>query len=149
MGAVADACMAGGAKVTGVIPTFLSRKEIAHHGLTELIVVESMHQRKLKMSELSDGFIVLPGGYGTLEELFEIVTWAQLGLHQKPIGIVNANNYYSLLIAQLHKMVEEGLLRQSNLDLLLVAETPEAVLALMRNYKPAESVDFLSSPEQT
>lgn len=149
MGAVANACMAAGAKAIGVIPVFLSREEIAHHGLTELIMVESMHERKLKMSELADGFMVLPGGYGTLEELFEIVTWAQLGLHNKPIGLVNANGYYTAMVQQLEHMVQEGLLRQSNLDLLQIADTPEAVLQLMKDYQPVAGNDVLSSPEQT
>lgn len=149
MGAVADSAMANGSKAIGVLPRFLSREEIAHPTLTELIMVESMHERKLKMSELADGFMVLPGGYGTLEELFEIVTWAQLGLHEKPIGIVNAENYYGLLIQQLDKMVDEGLLRQANRDILLVASTPDEVLGLMKEFKPIPGNDVMSNVEQT
>lgn len=149
MGAVADAVMAKGGKVTGVIPHFLSREEIAHHGLTELIRVESMHERKTKMAELADAFITLPGGYGTLEELFEIITWAQLGLHNKPIGILNLNGYYDCLIAQLDHMVKAGLLRQINRDMLLVADNPIALLKLIKNYQAPPARPLLERDEQT
>lgn len=149
MGAVANAVLAKGGTVTGVIPHFLSREEIAHHGLTELIKVESMHERKTKMAELSDGFITLPGGYGTLEELCEIITWAQLGLHSKPIGILNLNGYYDHFIAQLDHMVKAGLLRQRNRDMLLVADTPQALLDAMAKYKAPASVPLIETDEQT
>lgn len=149
MGAVANAVLDGGLPVIGVIPHFLSREEIAHHGLTELILVESMHERKLKMSELADGFIALPGGFGTLEELFEIVTWAQLGLHDKPIGIVNVAGYYDFLINQLDHMVTQGLLKAKYRDMLLFADTPEAVLELMRAYEPPQRFPLIDSQDRT
>ena len=101
MGELAKIVLDNGGKVIGVIPEFLKRKEVVHLGLTQLITTENMHQRKLEMSELSDGFIALPGGFGTLEELFEIITWAQLGLHQKPVGLLNINGFYDPLLALL------------------------------------------------
>ncbi len=115
MGAIADSCLANGGRVIGIIPNFLAGKEIAHNGLSELIKVESMHQRKLKMSQLADGFIALPGGYGTLEELCEILTWVQLALVSKPIGVLNINSYYDPLMAQLQVMVNNKLLKETNL----------------------------------
>lgn len=149
MGAVADAVMAKGGQAIGVIPHFLSREEIAHHSLTELIKVDSMHQRKTQMAELADGFITLPGGYGTLEELCEIVTWAQLGLHKKPIGLLNLNCFYDHFIAQLDHMVQAGLLRQKNRDMLLVADTPETLLQAMQQYQAPDSVPLIETDEQT
>lgn len=149
MGAVANTVLDGGVAVIGVIPHFLSREEIAHHGLTELIKVDSMHQRKLKMSELADGFITLPGGYGTLEELFEIITWAQLGLHDKPIGVVNAAGYYDFLINQLDHMVTQGLLKQKYRDMLLFADTPDELLQKMRAYEPPQRFPLIDSKDRT
>src|SRR5918993_5316430 len=111
MGAVADAALSAGGKVTGVIPRFLRSKEIAHKNLTELIIVGSMHERKTKMHELCDGIIALPGGFGTLEELFEILTWAQLGLHKKPIGLLDVNGFYDNLNLLLQTMVHQGFLK--------------------------------------
>lgn len=136
MGQVADACIAKGGEVIGVIPHFLNTREVGHKGLTELIAVESMHERKLKMSELADAFIALPGGFGTLEELAEILTWAQLGLVEKPIGILNVNGYYDHLIALLDNMVSQGLLKQENRDMLLVDTTIDALIDQFVNYKP-------------
>src|SRR5918993_1835297 len=108
MGAVADAALSAGGKVTGVIPRFLRSKEIAHTDLTELIMVESMHERKTKMHELCDGIIALPGGFGTLEELFEILTWAQLGLHKKPIGLLDVQGYFDPLLSFLDHAMDQG-----------------------------------------
>jgi uncharacterized protein (TIGR00730 family) len=136
MGAVADAALQSGGKVTGVIPHFLSGKEIAHAGLSELIFVESMHERKQKMSQLADGFIALPGGYGTLEELLEIITWAQLGLHHKPVVVVNINGYYNHLIQLLDHMAAEGLLKERHRRMMLFVDTVEDVLNAMLHYSP-------------
>lgn len=135
MGAVADAVLENGGKVIGVIPHFLSGKEVAHNDLTELILVDSMHQRKQKMADLSEGFIALPGGMGTMEELCEILTWAQLGLHQKPIGILNATNFYSHLSSLFDHMLQEGFLRQKHRDLLLQSDNPNELLQKMSNYQ--------------
>jgi uncharacterized protein (TIGR00730 family) len=134
MTAVADGALSGGGKVIGVLPDFLRAKEVAHLGLTELIVVESMHERKMKMNELCDGVIALPGGFGTLEELFEMLTWAQLGLHKKPIGILNTNGFYDALITLLNNMVDNGFLKSINKEMLLVSSDIENLLYQMKNY---------------
>ncbi|MFH6967855.1 TIGR00730 family Rossman fold protein [Flavobacterium sp. FlaQc-28] len=134
MGAVADGALNAGGKVIGVLPNFLRSKEIAHLGLTELILVESMHERKTKMNDLCDGVIALPGGFGTLEELFEMLTWAQLGLHKKPIAILNVNGFYDSLIALLQTMTEKGLLKEVNQKMLLVSNTIDDLLYQMKNY---------------
>ncbi|WP_433812892.1 TIGR00730 family Rossman fold protein [Flavobacterium johnsoniae] len=136
MGAVADGALNAGGKVIGVLPNFLRSKEIAHLGLTELILVESMHQRKTKMNDLCDGVIALPGGFGTLEELFEMLTWAQLGLHKKPIAILNIDGFYDALIELLKVMVEKGLLKDVNASMVLVSDNIEDLLNKMRNYIP-------------
>jgi uncharacterized protein (TIGR00730 family) len=134
MGAVADGVLNESGKVIGVLPHFLRSKEIAHEGLTELILVESMHERKTRMNELCDGVIALPGGFGTLEELFEMLTWAQLGLHQKPIGILNIDGFYDSLITLIHSMVEKGFLKAMNRDMLLVSDNANDLLDKMNNY---------------
>ena len=136
MGAVADGVLDKGGKVIGVLPDFLRSKEIAHTGLTELILVESMHERKTKMNDLCDGVIALPGGFGTLEELFEMVTWAQLGLHKKPIAILNINGFYDSLIEMIQTMVDKGLLKEANQQMLLVSNEIEDLLYKMKNYQP-------------
>jgi len=128
MGVLADSCMANGGHVIGVIPKFLSGKEIAHEGVTELIAVDSMHQRKLKMSELAEGFIALPGGYGTLEEFMEILTWVQLSLVTKPVGILNVDGFYDHLIHQFKTMAEQQLLKRSNLDFFVQADNVKDLL---------------------
>ena len=138
MGAVANGVLECGGEVIGVIPGFLSKKEIRHEGLTELITVDSMHQRKQKMAELSDGFIALPGGFGTLEELCEILTWAQLGLVTGPVGILNVNNYFNHLLAFFNHMVSQELLKEENRDLVLHDYTIEGLLTKMNNYQPKE-----------
>ncbi|WP_431242417.1 TIGR00730 family Rossman fold protein [Flavobacterium sp. P21] len=136
MGAVADGALSENGTVIGVLPNFLRSKEIAHLGLTELIVVESMHERKTKMNDLCDGVIALPGGFGTLEELFEMLTWAQLGLHKKPIAILNTNGFYDSLIELTETMVEKGLLKDVNQKMLLVSDNVPDLLEKMRNYMP-------------
>jgi uncharacterized protein (TIGR00730 family) len=134
MGAVADGALSEGGKVIGVLPNFLRSKEIAHEGLTELILVESMHERKLEMHELSDGVIALPGGFGTLEELFEMLTWAQLGLHKKPIGILNIDGFYDSLNIMIQTMVDKGFLKVMNQQMLLVSDNIDDLLDKMNNY---------------
>ena|SRR6218665_269661 len=134
MGAVANGALSNKGEVIGVLPRFLQTKEIAHHDLTELIIVETMHERKTKMSELCDGVIALPGGFGTMEELFEMLTWAQLGLHRKPIGLLNINGFYDPLIDCIHVMVEKGFLKSINRDMLLVGNSIDELLQKMNDY---------------
>ncbi|XDD46084.1 TIGR00730 family Rossman fold protein [Leptospira sp. WS39.C2] len=144
MGEVANGCLAKQGKVIGVIPTFLKRKEIEHIGLTELIQVESMHERKRIMFERSDAFVVLPGGFGTMEEFFEVVTWAQLGLHNKPIVVLNWNGFYDPLVKMFQTMVESGFLKKENLDLVVVLKESDEVLTHLRNYSPSKTEKWLS-----
>jgi len=127
-----------------VIPEFLKKKELVHLGLHKLITTKNMHQRKLKMHDLSDGFIALPGGFGTLEELFEIITWAQLGLHQKPIGLLNTNGFYNDLIELLEKMTVKGFLKMENLELLIVDDNIESLLNKMKVFKPMQVPKWLN-----
>lgn len=129
MGIVADAVMADGGKVIGVIPDFLMQKEVGHKGLTQLEVVGSMHERKRRMADLANAFVALPGGWGTLDELAEILTWRQLGLVKAPIAILNTNHYFDTLLKQMEVMVTEGFLSAQNLADLLVAETPQTLLS--------------------
>ncbi len=136
MGQVAKGVMDHDGKVTGVIPDFLKTKEVVHNSLDELITTEDMHQRKLIMNERSDAFVAMPGGFGTFEELFEIVTWAQLGLHRKPIGLLNIGGFYDDLISMLNKMCSKGLLKKENLDILLVSDNFEDLLGKMREFEP-------------
>jgi len=136
MGVVADAVLASGGHVVGVIPDFLVKMEVGHKSLSEMHNVESMHERKALMEKLCDGIITLPGGYGSIDELFEILTWAQLGLHKKPIGILNVNGFYDFLLKQLDVMVEEGFLKQESRDLLLVSDNVADLLHKMENFEP-------------
>lgn len=147
MGAVADGVLSKKGNAIGVLPKFLGGKEIAHDQLTEMILVETMHQRKTKMNELCDGVIALPGGFGTLEELFEMVTWAQLGLHKKPIGILNTGGYYDPLILMIQTMVEKGLLKESNRQLLLIDSSIEGLLKQMENYTPPALEQWIKESE--
>ena len=135
MGEAANAALAAGGEVIGVIPAVLSRKELLHEGCTQLHRVDSMHERKALMEQLADGFIALPGGYGTLDELFEIITWAQLGLHRKPIGLLNCDNYYDHLSAFLRHTVDQGFVREAQFDLLLQDTDPERLLDRMAEYQ--------------
>jgi len=137
MGAVAQSALDAGGKVIGVIPDFLKVKEVFHSGLTELIITQNMHERKLKMHELTDGIITLPGGFGTLEELFEMLTWGQLGLHQYPIGLLNTNGFYDSLLQMLERMVSQGFLMQENYEMILVDSSVNRLLEKMENYKPS------------
>jgi uncharacterized protein (TIGR00730 family) len=133
---VADAAIRQGGEVTGIIPAFLNKTGIVHTGLTELIVVETMHERKAKMNELSDGVIALPGGYGTMEEFFEMITWGQLHLHQKPVAILNTNGFYNPLIQQVETMLTEGFLKEPYRELLIVDDTIPTLLEKMNRYQP-------------
>lgn len=144
MGTVADGALEHQGQVIGVLPHFLKSKEIAHHRLTELILVETMHERKMKMNELCDAVITLPGGFGTFEELFEMLTWAQLGLHQKPIGLLNVNGFYDGLLLMIQTMVDKGVLKKINQDMLLVSDTIEGLLYKMKNYEAPEVGKWIS-----
>jgi uncharacterized protein (TIGR00730 family) len=134
MGLLADAILNKGGKAEGVIPQFLMDKEIAHTGLTKLHVVENMHERKQLMGDLCDGFITLPGGLGTMEEFFEVLTWLQLGLHNKPVAILNVNGYYDMLLQQLDVMVEQRFLKPVNRELVLSATDPIELVDTMNNF---------------
>ena len=134
MGIIADTVLAANGKVIGVIPDFLNVKEVGHSGLTEIHVVKSMHERKAKMETLCDGVVVLPGGYGTMDEVFEMLTWSQLGLHRKPIGILNVNGYYDHLVAQMDKMVEEGFLSVNNRKLMIVDTSVDGLMDRMKSF---------------
>ena len=136
MGEVADAAIGEGGTVIGVIPGFMVAHEVAHDGLTELRVVESMHERKATMSDLADGFVALPGGWGTLEELFEVTTWAQLGLHAKPVGILNVGGFYDLLVEFLDSTVDNGLITAAHRQLLLIDDDIERLLDRMAEHAP-------------
>lgn len=145
MGTIAKSVLENKGQVTGIIPNFLKKKEVVHLGLTKLITTENMHERKLKMQEESDGFIALPGGMGTLEELFEIITWLQLGLHQKPIGLLNINGFYNDLIRMLETMVRKGFLSMDNYNLLLVDSNPHFLLTKMEEFKLPQLPKWLNS----
>ncbi|MEY3405615.1 MAG: TIGR00730 family Rossman fold protein [Cyclobacteriaceae bacterium] len=125
MGALADSVLENGGKVTGIIPSFLFEKEIAHRGISELITVNSMHERKMRMASLADAFIALPGGWGTLEELAEILTWKQLHLINKPVAVLNTNEFFSPLIAMMESMVQHGFLGREHFKKLIISSTPE------------------------
>ena len=135
MGTVADAVMGNGSEVIGVIPEFLYKKEVGHEGLTELIIVQSMHERKQKMAELADAFIALPGGMGTLEELAEISTWVQLELIKKPIALLNIDGFYDHLFAQFDYMVDQGFVRPENRKMLLNVKSIEEVINQLEQYE--------------
>jgi len=147
MGAVADGAIENEGEVIGVLPHFLQNKEIAHQGLTELILVETMHERKTKMNDLTDGVITLPGGFGTLEEFFEMLTWAQLGLHKKPIGILNINGFYDELLALVETMVKKGFLKVVNQQMLLSSDNIEDLLNKMENYEAPAASKWISKEE--
>ena len=148
MGVVAKASLDHKGAEIGVIPDFLKKKEVVHLGLTELITTSNMHERKLKMHDLSDGFIALPGGIGTLEELFEIMTWLQLGLHDKPIGLLNVNHFYDDLLQLLETMVRKGFLSLENYELLLVEDRIPKLLEKMKNFKTPHLPKWLN-PERS
>lgn len=141
MGTLANTILAEGGKITGVIPDFLKKMEVCHKGLTELIVVETMHQRKQIMAERSDAFFILPGGFGTLDEFFEILTWKQLRLHQKPIGLLNSKGYYDYLLQHVNKMVEEGFLHPKNRSLLIEDTNLHSLLDKLATYQAEKVAD--------
>lgn len=145
MGAVADGVLKAGGTVIGVIPQFLRTKEVAHENLTELIMVKTMHERKTKMHELCDGIIALPGGFGTMEELFEVLTWAQLGLHQKPIGLLNTKGFYNDLIHLVKNMVDKGFLKAVNQEMLIISDNVEELLNKMKNYNAPNVHKWMTS----
>jgi uncharacterized protein (TIGR00730 family) len=147
MGAVADGALQHGGKVTGVIPYFLQSKEIAHTGLTEFILVESMHERKTKMNELCDAVIALPGGYGTMEEFFEMLTWAQLGLHRKPVGLLNTAGFYDPLITLIQSMTDKGFLKAIHREMLLYSDQIGDLLEKMKNYKAPDTGKWISKED--
>lgn len=144
MGTVASAALQAGGEVIGVIPKMLMKREIAHTELTELIVVNTMHERKAKMEELSDGFITLPGGPGTMEEFFEVYTWAQLGEHQKPIGMLNSNNYYDKLLAFFDHMIAEQFLKPEYQSMIIVEKDPNQLIEKFRNYEPPQLTKWIT-----
>jgi uncharacterized protein (TIGR00730 family) len=134
MGVIADEVLKLGGQVTGVIPQFLMDKEVGHGDITEMIVTRNMHERKQKMADLADGFIILPGGFGTLEEFFEVLTWLQLGLHGKGIGILNVDGFYDFLFAQMDVMVAKRFLKQANRDLVLNESDPEVLVEKLSSF---------------
>ncbi len=136
MGALADAVLVGGGHVTGVMPASLVAKEVAHQGLSDLRVVASMHERKAMMNDLADGFIALPGGWGTLEEFFEVLTWAQLGLHRKPCGLLNVSGFFDGLLAFIDHTIQERFVKRENRAMLLVADSSNVLLRLFESYDP-------------
>ena len=148
MGIIADEVMRRGGEVIGIIPDSLDRKEVGHRGITELRVVESMHERKAQMAELADGFIAMPGGIGTFEEFFEILTWAQLGFHDKPCAVLNIAGYYDGLLALCDNAVSEGFLRPAHRQLILEDSDPETLLEKMRNLKPLRLEKWIDKEEE-
>jgi uncharacterized protein (TIGR00730 family) len=150
MGALADEALAAGGEVVGVIPRFLEDREVGHRGLTELHVTETMHERKMLMADLADGFVVLPGGIGTLEELVEMLSWSQLGLHRKPIGLLDADGFWRPLIDLLDHMTSERFVAHDHRRLLLSAEDPEALLDAMAAWEaPVGDRQWLHSDDET
>jgi len=148
MGVLADAVLAAGGEAIGVIPEALVAREIAHNGLTELRVVRSMHERKTLMADLADAFIALPGGYGTLEEFFEAVTWTQLGIHRKPCGLLNVDGYYDALLALLDRAVSDGFIREANRSLVLDAADVPTLLEKLETFRPAIAEPRIDSAER-
>ena len=149
MGVVADSVLAAGGEAIGVLPRGLARKEFAHSGLTELHLVGSMHERKALMASLSDGFVALPGGLGTLEEVFEVLTWSQLGIHRKPVGLVDVEGYWSGLRTLLRHAVDEGFIRPEYAALLLVDSTPAALLDRFLAWRPSSAAPIWLDPTET
>lgn len=148
MGVLADAVMAGGGEVTGVIPQALVDKEVAHFEVSKLHVVTTMHERKALMAELADGFVALPGGYGTLEELFEVLTWAQLGFHPKPVGMLNIRGYYNHLLEFLDQMVGHGFLKEDHRMALCISDEAPGLLEALRSAVPPGGGKWRTTPDQ-
>ena len=143
MGVIADSVLENGGEAIGVIPEFMDKLEVAHGDLTELHIVDSMHSRKQKMADLSDGFVTLPGGMGTLDETVEILTWAQLGLHKKPVGLLNVAGYFDPLIQYMDHMVESGFLKATNRKLSVVDSTVAGLIHQMESYEAPELAAWL------
>jgi len=148
MGVLADAVLAGGGKVIGVIPESLMAREVGHGGLTELRVVNSMHERKALMSDLSDAFIAMPGGFGTFEEFCEVVTWSQLGIHEKPCGLLTVEGYYDPLLRLFDLAVSEGFLHPDNRALVLDADDPQRLLEKMAHFQPTRAAKWIGREER-
>ena len=149
MGVLANSALAAGAEVIGVIPRAIASKELAHAGLTELRLVATMHERKATMAALADGFVALPGGFGTFEEMLEMLTWSQLGVHAKPVGVLNAGGYYDGLLRWLSHAVSEGFVRRENLGLLLFGDTPGELLDALTTWRPPPGPRPWLTPSQT
>lgn len=147
MGVLADAAMAAGGEVIGVIPHSLFAKEVGHAGLSQLHIVDTMHERKAMMAELADGFIAMPGGWGTFDEFCEILTWAQLGLHHKPCGILNVEGYYDTLLAMFNHSVAEGFLKPAYLNMVLADSDPIELVAKMQQYQPLVLEKWISKSD--
>jgi len=147
MGVLADTVLAAEGRVIGVIPTALATKEVQHAGLTESHVVRNMHERKAKMTSLADAFIAMPGGYGTLEELFEVVTWAQLGLHDKPIGLLNVGGYFDGLLGCIDSAVAEGFIRPEHRKLIISGSEPDALLDALSRHQPPPVEKWIRAEE--
>lgn len=141
MGAVADGALKAGGSVVGVIPSMFETPALAHTGLTRLEVVDTMHQRKARMSQLAEAFIALPGGFGTFDELFETLTWAQIGLHQKPVGLLNTNSYYDPLLAMVEHARKEGFIYNEHAMLLVASADPDELLTQMEAYQPPSGLE--------
>ena len=146
MGALADAALAAGGTVLGVSPQALVDKEVAHQGLTELPVVTSMHERKMRMAELAEGFIAMPGGLGTLEEFFEVWTWAQLGFHQKPLGMFGPSSFFAPLLAYLDSLVAQKFVRPEHRQMVMLDEEPRALLERLTAYQPSTLSKWIVKP---
>lgn len=149
MGAVADAVLHANGEVIGVIPRFLATRELLHTGITDTRLTDNMHERKALMSDLSDAFIALPGGLGTFEELFEVLTWAQLGLHQKPIGLLNSAGYFDPLVAMIDRAIEDGFCRPEHRRLFVVDDQPLRLLQLVRDHRPPQVKKWIPSSHET
>ena len=147
MGAVADACLDAGGKVIGVLPEVLMKRELQHKSLTEMYIVDSMHTRKAKMAELSDAFIALPGGFGTFEELCEVATWSQIGLHKKPIGALNVNGYYDPLEKLILTGIKEGFMSENYKDLIVFENSVDELLTALKNYVPLPAPKWATAEE--
>jgi uncharacterized protein (TIGR00730 family) len=147
MGVVADAALAAGGEVVGVIPKALFEKEIGHEGLTELRVVGSMHERKMLMADLADGFVALPGGYGTLEEFMEVLSWAQLSIHEKPCALLNVGGFFEPLLHLFDRAVEEGFVHPDHRSLVLAGQEPENLLDAMEGYSPPKTKKWVTPGE--
>jgi len=149
MGVVAEAVLATGGHVTGIIPEFLATRELLHPGLSEVVVTQDMHQRKARMAQRADAFVALPGGLGTFEELFEVLTWAQLGLHTKPIGLLNVAGYFTPVIEMIDRAIAEGFCRGEHRQLFVVDDEPQSLLNQLKTFRPPQVRKWIQSTEQT